>query len=118
MNFSSEIMGGRPFPIDHDRQERCRGVLEQYGMTIAELAMHLGISRQLAGRVISGRQPSPTTERRIAAFFGMSEEMLFPPRTAGQIATMRESETREKARLERMKEERMKGREKALGGAA
>ncbi len=118
MNIAREIAGCRPFPVDHDRQERCRTVLNSCGMTITELAMHLGISKQLVSSVINGRQPSPTTERRIATFLGVSEDALFPPRTAGQIAAMREAERLEKARAARLKAERMKARELASEGAA
>lgn len=110
------LRGSRPFPIDRERQRRCMELLESLGMTTSELAMHLGISQPLVSNVISGRQLSPTNENRIADFFGVPHDALFPPRTAGEIAQMREREAREKAETERMRKERMALREQALAG--
>lgn len=118
MNIMNEIRGCRPFPVDKDRQERCRKVLDDCGMTQSELAFHLGVSKTLVSNVISGKQLSVTTETRIAQFFGLSRTQLFPLRTAEEIARMRQAEAAEKATLEKKKQERMKMRRRALEGAA
>ena len=110
------VRGSRPFPIDHERQERCTKMLGSLGMTITELALHLDRSKVLISNVVSGRQISPTVESCIADFFGVPHDALFPPRTAGEIAQMREREAREKAETERMRKERMALREQALAG--
>lgn len=117
MNVMNEIRGCRPFPVDKDRQERCRKVLESCGMTITELAMHLGVSRVYISNILSGRNLTPAGETKIANFFGVPREALFPLRTAEEIYNMRIAEAQEKETLERKKEERMELRRKVLGAA-
>ncbi len=114
----NEIRGSRPFPIDHERQRRCAELLESYGMTITELAFHLSVSQPLISEVISGRRISPTNENRIADFFGVPHDVLFPLRTAGEIAFMREQEAQKKAENEKKKRERMALRESAIARAS
>lgn len=118
MNIMNEIRGCRPFPVDKDRQERCCKVLDDCGMTITELAMHLGMQKSYVSEVISGRRLSATSETRIAQFFGLLRTQLFPLRTAEEIAVMRAAEAAEKATLEKKKQERMEMRRRALEGAA
>lgn len=108
------LRGSRPFPIDRERQKRCTELLESLGMTQTELAIHLGFSKQYVGQLISGRELSLPNENRIAAFFGVPHDALFPPRTAGEIAFMREQEAQEKAETERKRRERMALRERAI----
>lgn len=108
------LRGSRPFPIDRERQKRCTELLESCGMTITELAMHIGTSRQYISNILSGRNLSPKSEQRIADFFGVPHDALFPPRTAGEIAFMREQEAQEKAETERKRRERMALRERAI----
>ncbi len=110
----NDIRGSRPFPTDKDRQERCKSVLDSYGITQSEVATRLGVCKQLVSNVITGKQLSPSTETRIAGLFGLPREAMFPPRTAAEIAHMREAERREKARVARLRAERAK----AAGGAA
>ena len=110
----NDIRGSRPFPVDKDRKERCMAVLRSRGISISELAAIMGVSRELIHRIISGRRLSPATETRIAGLFGLPREAMFPPRTAAEIAYMREAERREKARVARLRAERAK----ATGGAA
>ncbi len=118
MSVMNSLRGCRPFPVDKDRQERCRRVLDDCGMTITELALHLGVSRVYVSNILSGRYLTRDGETRIAQFFGLSRAQLFPPRTAEEIARMRAAEKAEKAALERKKEERMELRRRALEGAA
>lgn len=108
------LRGSRPFPIDRERQRRCMELLESLGMTQGELALHIGISRPYIVNILSGREISPTNENRIAAFFGVPHDAIFPPRTAGEIAFMREQEAQEKAETERKRRERMALRERAI----
>ncbi len=110
----NDIRGSRPFPIDKDRKERCLAVLSSYGMTATDLAKLTGIQKPHISAIISGRWLSPSTETRIAGLFGLPREAMFPPRTAAEIAYMREAERREKARVARLRAERAK----AAGGAA
>ena len=66
MNIMNEIRGCRPFPVDKDRQERCRRVLDGYGMTIDDVNnkyLHIGYRRRVTesdktpeGRPIMGRK--------------------------------------------------------------
>ena len=115
--MKNELRGTRPFPIDRERKERCLSLLDSYSMTITELASHLGVHKMLISNVISGKQPSPTNETRIAQFFGVPKNYLFPERTPLEIAAMRKAEAEQKARAEEMKAERMEIRRKALGVA-
>lgn len=116
----NELRGCRPYPMDKERQKRCHVVLGNYGMSIAELSVHLGVSRQYVSEVISGRRLSKSAETRIAQFFGLPRTAMFPLRTAEEIARMRAAEAAEKAEILALKAGRMKLREEALAksGAA
>lgn len=109
--------GCRPFPLDKDRQNRCREVLESYGMTQEELGLHLGVSKVYISNVFSGRRLSPSAETRIAGFFNLPREAMFPKRTVEQIYQMRLQEQEEKTRKENAKKLRMQLREKMLASA-
>lgn len=109
--------GCRPFPLDKDRQNRCREVLETYGMTQEELAMHLGQKKSYVSELISGRRLSPSAETRIAEFFNLPREAMFPERSVEQIYQMRLQEQNEKTRKENAKKLRMQLREKMLASA-
>lgn len=113
----NELRGCRPFPFDIERKERCQEILSTYGMTMAELAMHLGVSKVLITNVINGRDLSPTNEQRIATFLNIPREYLFPERTPLEIAAMRKAEAEQKQKKEALKQERMELRKKALGVA-
>ena len=115
--MKNDLRGCRPFPFDIERKERCQEILSTYGMTMAELAMHLGVSKVLITNVINGRDLSPTNEQRIATFLNIPKDYLFPERTALEIAEMRKAEAKQKARAEEMKAARMEIRRKALGVA-
>ena len=72
----NDLRGCRPFPFDIERKERCQEILSTYGMTMAELAMHLGVSKVLITNVINGRDLSPKTETRIANFLKVPKEFF------------------------------------------
>lgn len=108
------IAGSRPFPVDEERKRRCLAVLASAGMTVPELAMHLGVSRQLVHAVISGRQPSRSVEGRMARFLGVPAEYLFPVRTGAEIAAMRSAEALKKERSRKNKAVRMQIRQNAI----
>lgn len=112
-----QISGSRPFPIDEDRKNRCISFLRSIGMSQSELAINVGVSAALISAVISGRQPSPSLEKRIAMFLGVPEVQLFPVRTAGEIARMREAEERAKSRKASLRQARLAARANA-GGVA
>lgn len=111
------LRGSRPFPIDRDRQTRCMQLLDSCGMTITELALHLGMQKSHVSETLSGRRLSVTTETQIAQFFGVPREAIFPLRTNGEIAYMREEERKQKEINEKKKAERMALRNKMFGVA-
>ena len=113
----NELRGTRPFPVDVERKERCQEILSNYGMTMTELALHLGVSKVLVSNVITGRRLSNTTETRIATFLNIPKDYLFPERTPIEIAAMRKAEAEQKQKKEALKQERMELRKKALGVA-
>lgn len=113
----NELRGSRPFPVDVERKERCQEILANCGMTMTELAFHLGVSKVLVSNVISGRRLSNTTEQRIATFLNLPKDYLFPERTPLEIAAMRKAEAEQKQKKEALKQERMELRKKALGVA-
>lgn len=112
-----QISGSRPFPIDEDRKNRCISFLRSIGMSQSELAINVGVSAALISAVISGRQPSPSLEKRIAMFLGVPETQLFPVRAAGEIARMRETERTDAAKKAALRQARLAARAKAGGTA-
>lgn len=115
--MTNDLRGCRPFPVDTERKERCLKILSDCGMTMTELAFHLGVKKSNLSNVISGKDLSPSTEKKIADFFNIPKTFLFPERTALEIAEMRKAEAEQKARAEEMKAARMEIRRKALGVA-
>jgi len=88
--------GRRPFPVDQQRKSRVMVELAKRGMSITDLADEVGIDRGNLSKIICGRDLSESNEARIAAFLRMPVEYLFPPRSASEIAAMREAEARKK----------------------
>ena len=107
MNMNNSLRGCRPYPIDKDRQNRCMSVLNDAGMTITELAGHIGVSKVYCSNVISGRELTESGETRIARFLGYQRTDLFPLRTNQQIADMRVAEQKRKQALAEKKNARM-----------
>ena len=77
MNINNSLRGCRPFPIDKDRQNRCMSVLNDVGMTITELAEHMGVTKAYCSDVISGRRLSESGETRIAMFLAIRGQICF-----------------------------------------
>ena len=100
----NELRGCRPFPFDIERKERCQEILSTYGMTMAELAFHVGIKKSNLSKIISGRDLSPSNEQRIATFLNIPREYLFPERTPLEIAAMRKAEAEQKQKKEALKQ--------------
>lgn len=86
----------RPYPVDRDRLVRCKVELARRNMSITDLAFALGVKRPYVSRIISGRDRASKIEERIAAFFRLPVEYLFPVRTNGDLLHM---EAEEKLRL-------------------
>lgn len=107
MNLNNSLRGCRPYPIDKDRQNRCMSVLNDVGMTITELAEHMGVTKAYCSDVISGRRLTESGETRIARFLGYQRTDLFPLRTNQQIADMRVAEQKRKQTLAEKKNARM-----------
>jgi transcriptional regulator with XRE-family HTH domain len=82
---------GRPYPRDRERRIRVKIELARRNMTISDLAKALGIHQGNLSWVINGVRRSPKTEEKIAAYFGLPREELFPPRSAGELRAMREA---------------------------
>ncbi len=89
MNEIKRQVGGRPYPKDIERLCRVKVELARRNMTISDLSNKLDINRGTLSCVISGRRRSPKTEERVAAYFGMRREDLFPLRTFAEIIEMR-----------------------------
>lgn len=116
-SVSQAIAGTRPYPVDKDRQNRIFAILHGLDLTQSEMAVYLQVDKAFLSRVISGRQPSPSLEKRIAMFLGVPEVQLFPVRTAGDIARMREAEEMAKSRKASLRQARLAARANA-GGVA
>ena len=86
----------RPYPVDQERLTRCKVELARRGMTITELACRLSADQGYVSKVISGRDRARKMEIRIAAFFRLPVDYLFPVRTNGDLLHM---EAEEKLRL-------------------
>jgi plasmid maintenance system antidote protein VapI len=107
----------RPYPLDKERHERCMAILAQYGMTVTELALHMGTQKSYISELMAGRRLSVKNENRIALFFGVPREVLFPTRSMEDLTAMRIAETAEKERAEKAKAERMEARRLAMEAA-
>lgn len=90
----------RPYPVDIERLRNVRRVLIDFGInSVSELARKTNISQAILSQIISGTRHSIKTENKIAAFFGMEHDALFPPRTQKQMLLMEdEAERRRKKR--------------------
>lgn len=99
--------GCRPFPIDKERQCRCQTVLSQLNMTVTELAQIMGWQKSYMSRLISGRELSVKNETRVANFFGVPVDFMFPQRNSNEITALREQEAREKELAEAKKAQRL-----------
>lgn len=89
-NFSGR--GSRPYPLDKERKSRVMVELAKKGMTINDLAEVLNMKRSNVSKIISGRDLSEINEEKIARYFRMNRDYLFPPRSAAELASMREAE--------------------------
>jgi plasmid maintenance system antidote protein VapI len=58
-------------------------------MTISDLARILNISRGHLSETINGTRRTKGIENMVAAYFGMTRQELFPPRTWAEVETMR-----------------------------
>jgi plasmid maintenance system antidote protein VapI len=71
---------GRPYAKDPERRRLVRIELAKRDMSISDLALVLSIHCGNLSAVISGTRISPKTEAKIAAYFGLPAEALFPRR--------------------------------------
>ncbi len=79
----------RPYPKDKERCLRVKKAMLNYGIeTIKELAKALNLNYKAVAEVVNGTRRSKKTERRIAAFFKMEVEDLFPKRSKQDLAKM------------------------------
>ena len=90
----------RPYPVHIERRRNVRREMLNMGIeSIQELSVRMGIDRSVLTSIISGTRHSIETENKIAAFFGMEHDALFPTRTQKQMLLMEdEAERRRKKR--------------------
>lgn len=90
----------RPYPVDIERRRNVRRAMINFDIgSLQELSVRIGIARALLSQIISGTRHSIETENKIAAFFGMEHDTLFPPRSLPQMLAMEdEAERRRKKR--------------------
>lgn len=90
----------RPYPVDIERKQNVIKAMFNMGIeSIQELSARTGITRTTIVHIISGTRHSIKTENRIAAFFGMEHDALFPPRSLPQLIALEdEAERRRKKR--------------------
>ena len=85
----------RPYPVDIERRRNVRRAMLNRGIeSIQDLSVKMGIPRVVLSRIISGTRHSIETENRIASFFGMEHDELFPPRTQKQMLLMEDEAAR------------------------
>lgn len=73
-----DVKQGRPYPKDWQRKQAVMMKLMERRMTISELAVQLGVHCGNLSDVIWGVRKSPVMEKRIAEFFGLTRDQLFP----------------------------------------
>ena len=79
----------RPYPVDIERRLNVMRVMFIANIdSIKDLSMMIGIPIPTVSQVISGTRHSIKTENKIAAFFGMEHDALFPPRSLPQMLAM------------------------------
>jgi transcriptional regulator with XRE-family HTH domain len=83
---------GSPRSADAERRRRIKIELARRDMTISDLARVLNINRGNLSETACGRRRTKKIEEKIAAFFGMSRQELFPARTRGELEAMRRAE--------------------------
>lgn len=90
----------RPYPVDIERRRNVRRAMLNMGIeSIKELSEKTGLDRSVLTSIISGTRHSIKTENKIAAFFGMEHDALFPPRSLPQLIALEdEAERRRKKR--------------------
>ena len=85
----------RPYPVDIERRRNVRRAMLNANIdSIKELAMLIGLPVSTLSEVISGIRHSITIENRIASFFGMEHDALFPPRTQKQMIALEDEAAR------------------------
>jgi transcriptional regulator with XRE-family HTH domain len=92
------MRSGRPYPPDTERRVRVRIELARRDMTVSDLARALGMAQSLTSEIINGTRRSPKTEEKIAAFFGLPREELFPSRKKAELEAMRRAAAADKGR--------------------
>ena len=85
----------RPYPVDIERRRNVRRAMLNMGIeSIQELSRRTGITRTTIVHIISGTRHSIKTENKIAAFFGMEHDALFPPRSLPQLIALEDEAAR------------------------
>jgi len=75
-----DVKRGRPYPKDWERKKRVMALIWKHGLSITRLAEKIDAHQGTVSDVIWGVRHSQVMETRIAEFFGMSREELFPRR--------------------------------------
>lgn len=83
----------RPYPFDFERKQRILAAMNSKGIkTVSVLAKKIKMNQGLLSCIINGTRRSPINEKRIARFFKVPTETLFPPRSAEDLAIMNKKE--------------------------
>ena len=83
----------RPYPKDIERLFNVKKAMAKFKISsVSELAGKLKINYKVLTEIINGTRRSLINEKRVAAFFKMPVEELFPPRTQDEIAQMNKRE--------------------------
>lgn len=91
----------RPYPFDLERKHKVQAVMFRHGIfTAKKLSELLHMNYYVVNEVINGTRLSRKTEERIAAFFGMTRDELFPERTIAELAEMNRAQLEAKQRRE------------------
>lgn len=73
-----DVKNCRPYPRDWRRKQRVMDLLFRHQMTISGLARELRVDQGTLSKVIWGTRKSPVMETRIAEYFSLTREQLFP----------------------------------------
>lgn len=73
-----DVKQGRPYPKDWQRKQAVMVKLMERHLSISDLANQLGVKQGNLSCVIWGVRKSPVMETRIAEFFGLTRDQLFP----------------------------------------
>lgn len=92
-DFKKYKVTKRPYPKDIERIFNVKAAMARHKIkSVSELAKRINIARVVLNEIINGTRRSPVNEARIARFFNMPVEALFPYRSKFDLAEMNKKE--------------------------